>query len=349
MARGLVRRHRHAYVAFAGTGRGIESRVLAVEGFHFEPIRSAGLMGKSLRAVARTVAMTPLTLFDAARVLRRARPDLVIGLGGYSAGPVVLLAALAGRSTMLMEQNAVPGMTNRLLAPIVQAAAVSFAATATCFGAKAFVSGNPVREDFFDVARVDRTARRGAPTVLVLGGSQGAHSINAALVDAADAFAAMRGGMRMIHQTGEADREWVRDAYGRAGLDARVEAFFETVHDEMSAADMVVCRAGATTLAEVAAAGLPAVIVPLPTAANDHQRRNAAAFATAGAAEVVEEADLERRLVSRLMALAEDHERRVAMSAAAARMAAPDAVDRILQRAEQLIGRAGTVAGDSER
>ena len=109
VARALVRRHRRAYVAFAGTGRGIEARVLALEGFRFEPMRSAGLMGKSPRAVARTVGMAPLTLLDAARVLRRARPDLVIGLGGYSAGPVVLLAALAGRSTMLMEQNAVPG------------------------------------------------------------------------------------------------------------------------------------------------------------------------------------------------------------------------------------------------
>jgi len=339
VARALVRRHRRAYVAFAGTGRGIEARVLALEGFRFEPIRSAGLMGKSPRAVARTLSMAPFTLWDATRVLRRARPDLVIGLGGYSAGPVVLLAALAGRSTMLMEQNAVPGMTNRMLAPFVQAAAVSFKTTAAVFGAKAFVSGNPVREGFFDVARTDRTGRAGPPTVLVLGGSQGAHTLNVALVGAAGALAAMPGGVRIIHQTGEADRDWVRSAYREAGLDATVEAFFEAMHEAMRDADMVVCRAGATTLAEVAAAGLPAVIVPLPTAANDHQRRNAAAFATAGAAEVVEEADLEPRLASRLVALAGDRERRPAMAAAAARMARPDAADEILRRAEQLMER----------
>lgn len=341
VARALVRRHRRASVAFAGTGRGIEARVLAHEGFRFEPIRSAGLMGKSLRAVARTVALAPLTLFDAARVLRRVRPDLVIGLGGYSAGPVVLLAALTGRATMLMEQNAVPGMTNRMLAPIVQAAAVSFAATASSFGTGAFVSGNPVREDFFDVARVDRNGRAGPPTVLVLGGSQGAHVLNAALVGAAGALAAAPGGVRITHQTGAADRGRVRDAYREAGLNARVEAFFDTVHEEMRAADLVVCRAGATTLAEVAAAGLPAVIVPLPTAANDHQRRNAAAFAAAGAAEVVEEIDLERRLVPRLIALAGDRGRRMAMSSLAVRLAKPDAADKILQRAEQLMERAG--------
>lgn len=344
VARALVRRHRRARVAFAGTGRGIEARVLALEGFDFEPLRSAGLAGKSPRAVARAAALAPLTLFDAARVLRRVRPDLVIGLGGYSAGPVVLLAALAGRSTMLLEQNAVPGMTNRLLAPVVQAAAVSFETAAPGFGARAFVSGNPVREGFFDVARVDRSGRAGRPTVLVLGGSQGARVLNTALAAGAEALAAMPGGVRVIHQTGEADRGRVRCAYRRAGLEARVEAFFETVHEEMRAADLVVCRAGATTLAEVAAAGLPAVMVPLPTAANDHQRRNAAAFAAAGAAEVVEEAELERRLVPGLIALAGDRGRRAAMAAAAARMARPDAAEKVLQRAEQLLERAGVAS-----
>ena len=348
VARALVRRHRRAHVVFVGTGRGIEARALALEGFRFEPIRSLGLMGKSPRAIARTVALAPLTLFDAARVLRRTRPDLVIGLGGYSAGPVVFLAALTGRSTMLMEQNAVPGMTNRMLGPFVQAAAVSFETTAARFGAKAFVSGNPVRESFFDLARVDRDSRTGPPTVLVLGGSQGAHKLNLALVAVAKTLAGMPGGIRIIHQTGERDRDWVRDAYRRAGLNARVEAFFETMHEEMRAADVVVCRAGATTLAEVAAAGLPAVIVPLPTAANDHQRRNAAALAAAGAAEVVEESDLERQLVPRLVALAGDRSRRAAMSAAAAGMAKPDAADRVLQRAEELMAGGGTVAGRGE-
>ncbi len=347
VARALVRRHRRAHVVFAGTGRGIEARALALEGFHFRPIRSTGLVGKSPRAIARTVALAPLTLCDAARVLCSTRPDLVIGLGGYSAGPVVALAALTGRSTMLMEQNAVPGMTNRMLGPFVQAAAVSFETTAACFGAKAFVSGNPVRESFFEVANVDRVAREGPPTVLVLGGSQGAHRLNTGLVGVAGTLAAMPGGIRIIHQTGAHDREWVRGAYGQAGLDAKVEAFFETLDEEMRVADLVVCRAGATTLAEVAAAGLPALVVPLPTAANDHQRRNGAVVAAAGAAEVIEEVDLERQLVSRLAALAGDRARRAAMSAAAVGLAKPDAVNQVVQRAEQLMGRVGTVAGGS--
>lgn len=349
VARALVRRHPDAYVVFAGTGRGIEARALAREGFRFEPLRSAGLVGKSPGAVARTVALAPLTLLDAARVLRRARPDLVVGLGGYSAGPVVLLAALAGRSTMVLEQNAVPGMTNRMLAPVVQAAAVSFEATTACFGAKAFVSGNPVRDGFFHAARVDRAARAGPTTVLVLGGSQGAHALNAALAAAARELASMPGGVRVVHQTGERDLGRVREAYRQAGVDARVEAFFEALHEQMRAADVAVCRAGATTLAEVAAAGLPALVVPLPAAANDHQRRNAAVLAAAGAAEVIEEADLERRLAPRLTALACDRGRRAAMSAAAGRMAKPAAADKVLQRAEQLMGRVGTAAAGGRR
>lgn len=349
VARALVRRHPDAYVVFAGTGRGIEARALAREGFRFEPLRSAGLVGKSPGAVARTVALAPLTLLDAARVLRRARPDLVVGLGGYSAGPVVLLAALAGRSTMVLEQNAVPGMTNRMLAPVVQAAAVSFEATTACFGAKAFVSGNPVRDGFFHAARVDRAARAGPTTVLVLGGSQGAHALNAALAAAARELASMPGGVRVVHQTGERDLGRVREAYRQAGVDARVEAFFEALHEQMRAADVAVCRAGATTLAEVAAAGLPALVVPLPAAANDHQRRNAAVLAAAGAAEVIEEADLERRLAPRLTALARDRGRRAAMSAAAGRMAKPAAADKVLQRAEQLMGRVGTAAAGGRR
>lgn len=349
VARALVRRHPDAYVVFAGTGRGIEARALAREGFRFEPLRSAGLVGKSPGAVARTVALAPLTLLDAARVLRRARPDLVVGLGGYSAGPVVLLAALAGRSTMVLEQNAVPGMTNRMLAPVVQAAAVSFEATTACFGAKAFVSGNPVRDGFFHAARVNRAARAGPTTVLVLGGSQGAHALNAALAAAARELASLPGGVRVVHQTGERDLGRVREAYRQAGVDARVEAFFEALHEQMRAADVAVCRAGATTLAEVAAAGLPALVVPLPAAANDHQRRNAAVLAAAGAAEVLEEADLERRLAPRLTALARDRGRRAAMSAAAGRMAKPAAADKVLQRAEQLMGRVGTAAAGGRR
>lgn len=340
VARALARRHPGARIVFAGTGRGIEERALAREGLAFEPIRSSGLVGKSLPAIAKTVALGPATFADAARLLRRVRPDLVVGLGGYSSGPVVLLAALTGRPTMLLEQNAVPGLTNRLLAPVVRAAAVSFDDTVACFGSKAFVSGNPVREGFFAESRAGRGAKADRPRLLVLGGSQGAHTLNAAMIEAAPALAAaLPGGVDITHQTGDRDRDVVREGYRQARVEACVQAFFEDVAGEMHAADLAVCRAGATTLAEISAAGLPAIIVPLPRASGDHQRRNAAALADAGAAEVVEQDDARHVLAGRVAALAGDAERRHRMSAAARRLARPDAAWRVVDRAEELMGR----------
>ena len=339
VARALVARHPEASVLFAGTGRGVEANALAREGLAFVAVRSAGLVGKSLPGVLRGLAQLPGSFTDAIRLLREARPDLVIGLGGYSAGPLVLSAALSGRPTMLMEQNAVPGVTNRMLAPVVRAAAVSFASAAARFGAKALVTGNPVRAAFFE-AGAARTARaRARPRLLVVGGSQGAHRLNVAMLAAAPAVAAaVPGGMDLTHQTGERDCELVRDGYRRAGLDARVEPFFDAMADEMAAADLIACRAGATTLAEVAAAGLPAIVVPLPASAGDHQRRNAAIFSEAGAAETIEESELDSLLAERMAALATDTERRRSMSEAARRLARPDAAERIVLRAEELMG-----------
>ena len=339
VAQALVARHPGASVLFAGTGRGVEAHVLSREGFAFVVVRSAGLVGKTLPGIFRGLAQLPGSFADAIRLLRRARPDLVIGLGGYSAGPLVLSAALSGRPTMLMEQNTVPGLTNRILAPVVRAAAVSFASAAARFGAKAFVAGTPVRAAFFE-AGAGRTARpRGRPRLLVVGGSQGAHRLNVAMLAAAPAVAAgVPGGIDVTHQTGERDCELVRDGYRNAGIDARVEPFFDTMADEMARADLIACRAGATTLAEVAAAGLPAIVVPLPTSAGDHQRRNAAVFSGAGAAETIEETELGTLLAERLAALAKDAELRRSMSEAAMRLARPDAAERIVLRAEELMG-----------
>lgn len=339
VARELIRRRPGTRIVFAGTGRGVETRVLGREGFALETIRSTGLMGKSLGGVGRALALAPFTLADAARVLRRTRPDLVVGLGGYSAGPVVLLAALRGLPTMLMEQNAVPGLTNRLLARVVGAAAVSFESTRSYFGAKAFVSGNPVRVGFFREprARVERgTGSETVPRVLVIGGSQGAHTLNLAMVEAAPVL--VRAGAAVVHQAGDRDVDRVREGYRKAGVTARVEAFLDTMDEEMGAADLAVCRAGATTLAEVSASGLPAIVVPLPRAANDHQRRNAAALADAAAVDVVEENALSHELAPRLVALMGDRERRDRMSMAIRATARPDAARLVVDRAEELVG-----------
>ena len=336
VAREIVAQRADAQVSFVGTARGIEARVVPREHFELDLIRSGGLKGKSLGDVVRGAALLPLSLIDAWRVISSRRPDLVIGVGGYSSGPVVLVAALRGVPTMLLEQNAVPGLTNRWLAPVVRAAAVTFDSTTGFFGAKAFVSGNPVRPEFTGPRREPRHDGDSV-RVLVFGGSQGAHAINVAMVEAAMALAACRPVLRVTHQTGERDLEMVRAAYRRAGLEAVVEPFLYDMAGEVGGADMIVCRAGATTLAEITAAGKPSILVPLPTATDDHQRKNAEALASVGAAELLRQADLTGPvLAARIRALVVDGDRRREMAAKARALARPDAAKVIVGRALQL-------------
>ena len=336
IAREILARHPDAVVTFAGTLRGIETRVVPREGFHLDLLRSAGLKGRSPIAAIRGLALLPLSAMDAWRILTRRKPDVVIGVGGYSSGPVVLLAALRGVPTLLAEQNAVPGLTTRLLARFVSAAAVTFDSTVTFFGRRGFVAGNPVRPEFLSPAGLPPEG--GSRTrVLIFGGSQGAHAINVAMVEAAPRLAA-DGGLDITHQTGERDVALVRRGYADAGLQARVEPFLYAMDREMKQADLVVSRAGATTIAELTAAGRASILIPLPTAADNHQKKNADVLAQAGAAEMLEQKDLHGGAIAeRLIALARDTARRQSMAAAARTLARPDAakviVDRVLELA----------------
>ena len=344
VARELLARRSDAQVSFAGTARGIESRVVPREGFPLDLIRSGGLKGKSLADLARGASLLPLGLIDAWRIVSARRPDVVIGVGGYSSGPVVLVASLRGVPTMLLEQNAVPGLTNRLLARVVRSAAVTFDSTAAFFGSKAFVSGNPVRPEFLATAGSSQESaiddQASGIRVLVFGGSQGAHAINVAMVEAASQLAAGGQALRLVHQTGERDVEMVRTAYREAGLQADVEPFLYDMGRQLGQADVIVCRAGATTLAEITAGGKAAILVPLPTATDDHQRKNAEALAAKGAAEVLLQQEMTGAvLAERLLALAADRERRMRMSAAARSLARPDAARVIVDRALELVGR----------
>jgi UDP-N-acetylglucosamine--N-acetylmuramyl-(pentapeptide) pyrophosphoryl-undecaprenol N-acetylglucosamine transferase len=337
VARELRRRVPDVRVTFAGTERGIENRVIPREGFELDLLRSAGLKGMSIGSLARGLSLLPLSALDAWSIVSRRQPQLVIGVGGYSSGPVMLVAALRRIPTLLLEQNALPGFTNRRLAPLVSAAAVTFESTLSYFGRRGFVSGNPVRPEFFEEASAPRAD--GPPRILIFGGSQGAHAINMAMVEAAPRLAAHPGGLAVTHQTGERDLALVRDGYQRAGLEARVEPFLFAMDREMKAADLVICRAGATTLAELTAASRPSVLVPLPTAADDHQRRNAEVMAAAGAAELLEQSQMTgARLAERIIALAGDHARLSAMSVAAHQLARPNAARVIVDRVFELLG-----------
>jgi UDP-N-acetylglucosamine--N-acetylmuramyl-(pentapeptide) pyrophosphoryl-undecaprenol N-acetylglucosamine transferase len=337
VARELIARRPDATVTFAGTNRGIESKVVPREGFALDVLRSAGLKGTSPAALARGLALLPLSAIDAWRLLSRRSPDLVIGVGGYSSGPVMLAAAVRRIPTLLLEQNAVPGFTNRLLARVVDAAAVTFDSTLSFFGRRGFVAGNPVRSEFFADVEPSHPRADAAPArVLIFGGSQGAHAINMAMVEAAPRLAAA--GVDITHQTGPRDLDVVRRAYGDAGLAARVEPFLFAMDREMKEADVIVCRAGATTIAELTAAGRTAILIPLPTAADDHQRRNALVLAEARAAELLEQKDLTGDvLADRVLALAADPARRAAMANAARRFARPDAAAVIVDRALALV------------
>jgi UDP-N-acetylglucosamine--N-acetylmuramyl-(pentapeptide) pyrophosphoryl-undecaprenol N-acetylglucosamine transferase len=340
VARELLARQPDARVTFVGTAAGIEARVIPREGLSLDLIRSAGLKGKSVSAFARGLALLPLSAIDAWRVISRHRPSVVVGVGGYSSGPVVALAALRGIPTLVMEQNAAPGLTNRLLARVVTAAAVTYEESLAAFGEKAFLSGNPVRRAFFDRAPSKTPVEAAVTRLLVFGGSLGAHAINVAMVEAAPHLGALGARLAVTHQAGERDVDMVRAGYARAGVTARVEPFLFEMDREMTSADIVVCRSGATTLAELTAAGTPSILVPLPTATDDHQRKNAAALVAKGAALMLDQRELTgERLAREIATLARDGAARREMALAAGRVATPDAARVIVDRIVEL-GRA---------
>ena len=342
VAQEIVRQMPGARVTFAGTAQGLEARAVPREGFELDLIRSAGLKGKSLTSRLRGAALVVPGLWDAWRIISRRRPSVVIGVGGYSSGPVVLAAAIRRRPTLVLEQNAMPGLTNRLLARVVDAAAVSYADTLRFFGGRGIVAGNPVRAEFFSIHE-SGSGDSGAesPRVLILGGSQGAHAINMAVVAAAPDLVRRTPGLEIVHQTGIRDEQWVREQYATAGIRARAERFLDPVVPEVMRADLVICRAGATTLAELAAAGRPALLIPFPAATDDHQRKNAQVFADAGAAVVMDERELQADRLARVAAdLLTEGPRRQAMGRAMRGLARPDAARRIVDCVFQLAGTA---------
>jgi UDP-N-acetylglucosamine--N-acetylmuramyl-(pentapeptide) pyrophosphoryl-undecaprenol N-acetylglucosamine transferase len=342
LAREIKRRSPDAAITFVGTATGVEARVVPREGFPLRLIRVAGLKGMSGAQRIKGFALLPIAALDAWRVISQIRPDVVVGVGGFASGPVLMLAAIRGYPTMLLEHNALPGITNRLLARVVRAAAVTFEDALPFFPGTGFVTGNPVRPEFF-FSHKEADDRLLSPLhaarVLIFGGSQGAHAINVAMVEAAPRLAAAGVALAITHQTGERDVELVRDGYRRAGIEARVEAFLYEMDREMTNADIVVARAGATTLSELAAARRPAILVPLPTATDDHQRKNADVIARAGAAQVIDQRELSgERLANVLLALANDPAHRQRMAEAMQSFARPDAAARIADRVWTLSG-----------
>jgi UDP-N-acetylglucosamine--N-acetylmuramyl-(pentapeptide) pyrophosphoryl-undecaprenol N-acetylglucosamine transferase len=326
-----------AEVMFIGTARGLENRLVPSAGFELRHIEVGALNRVSLATRLRTMTGLPRAILDSGRILDQFGPDVVMGVGGYASGPAMLAAVFRSLPTLVFEPNLYPGFANRVVAPMVTMAAVHFAETERYFR-RAIVTGVPVRREFFQVPAY-RACAAARPTLLVFGGSQGASAINRVLIDGLPLLQAAIPGIHIIHQTGERDYNQAQAAYLLAGVSAEVSAFIEDMPGAFARADLLVCRSGASTVAEVAAGGRPAILVPFPKAADDHQMRNAQVLARAGAAQVIAESKFSpETLVAEVRGLLTDRDRLARMAKAARSLAHPDAAEEIARIAARMAG-----------
>jgi UDP-N-acetylglucosamine--N-acetylmuramyl-(pentapeptide) pyrophosphoryl-undecaprenol N-acetylglucosamine transferase len=321
-------------IEFLGTKRPLEARLIPGAGFPLRTIIAAGLKGiGGLRGV-RNLMVLPRTAVGTARVLRDFRPQVVVGVGGYLAGPVMVEAALQDIPTLLIEPNVLPGFTNRALAPVVRLAAVGFGEAARFYGEKARITGLPVRAAFHAIP----SKRHKAPfSILIVGGSQGSKAINEVMVRCAPFLKRETEWLEVVHQTGETDCNAVREAYLKHGVAAQVHAFIEDMPGALAQADLVVSRAGAAAVAELAAAGRAALLIPFPAATDQHQLANAQALERAGAARLILQAELTpERLIREIRELLSDPLRLIGMEGAAKSLARPEAAAQIADLVEGL-------------
>jgi UDP-N-acetylglucosamine--N-acetylmuramyl-(pentapeptide) pyrophosphoryl-undecaprenol N-acetylglucosamine transferase len=334
IARELKSRY-NAELLFVGTARGIENRLVPQAGFGLMRIKVGALKNVGLMTRLRTLVDLPLAILSSRKILKVFRPDVVVGVGGYASGPAMAAAVLGRIPTLAFEPNYVPGFANKMVGKLVSAAAVHFAQTSRFFR-NARVVGVPVRQEFFSVPPADAAH---APTLLVFGGSQGAHAINEAVTAATPEVLRQIPALRVIHQTGERDYNDVQAAYSRAGVPAEVSAFIDNMPQAFAQADLLVCRSGASTVAEVTAAGKPAIFVPFPRAADDHQRRNAEAIAEGGAAMLIPQSELTpQRLAQAIVELMSDRNRLAQMSDRARALSHHDAAGRVARMVAELAG-----------
>ena len=325
-----------AEVLFIGTARGLENRLVPAAGFPLQLVKVGALNRVSLTTRMKTMLDLPRAIFSAAAIVNDFHPDVVIGVGGYASGPAMLAAIFKHIPRVAFEPNFVPGFVNRVVARFVSAAAVHFERTAEHFR-NAIVTGVPVRPAFFEIPV--KPYLQSSPTLLVFGGSQGARAINRIVPLAMPELIKRMPGVRVIHQTGERDYNDVQSAYAQADITAEVHKFIDDMPAFFARADLILCRSGASTVAEIAAAGKLAVFVPFPLAADDHQRRNAEALEQAGAAVVLEETKLDEVwLVDTIASLLEDPGRLARMGQAARAMAHPDAAKDIAELAAKVAG-----------
>ncbi len=332
VAREWKARKKDREVVLVGTERGIEMKLAPLAGLPLETIRAAGLKGMGGTRLLKNAAMLLPAMMDSAAILRRHRCAAAFGVGGYASGPMMLAAALRRVPMVIFEPNAEPGLANRMLARLADRIATAHRSTAEQWGAKAVVTGCPIRKEFFNVpAREHRAPFH----ILITGGSQGANAVNRAVAQAAGKFAERKGELRFVHQSGERDYNEVREAYAQQGLHAEVVPFIQNMAERFAQADLIVCRSGAITVAEISAAGKAAILVPFAGATDAHQLRNAEVMQQAGAARLLPQAELTpKRLAAEIFSLLDQPEQLTRMEQAARGHSHPHAAEEIVNLIE---------------
>lgn len=350
LAREFLRQDLKTTVLFVGTSRELEKKVLAHEGFELEKILAWPVMGLGMLRAAAALLALPVGLCQSLRILRTRQADLVIGIGGYTSPPVLVAAFLLGIRRVILEPNAYPGMANKVLGPLADIIFVAFEAAGRHFTrSKVRVVGTPIRRAFLEPAQTvspgfpedaARAAGGANRTLLIFGGSQGAHAINAAMLAALPHLEALRASVSVIHQTGEADHEFVKAAYEAAGFRSEVVPFVFDMPRALRSADLVVSRSGAVTVAELTACGKAAVLIPLPHAIYRHQERNAQVMESGGAAVVLSQENLTGlELAQTIETLLRDPGRLRAMGARSRALGRVDSAERMVRECMELVRR----------
>ncbi|MEW6377274.1 MAG: undecaprenyldiphospho-muramoylpentapeptide beta-N-acetylglucosaminyltransferase [Thermodesulfobacteriota bacterium] len=345
IAEAFVEREMGNEVLFIGTKKGIEARVLAGGKFPLRTIQASPLKGRSLLEKVKAIWSLPKAISEAMSILKDFRPQIVLGVGGYASGPALLAAFLLRTKRAIHEQNVMPGMTNRILKWFSQKIFVSFEETRKYFPEKkTVVTGNPIRKEFFtsvSAGKEDAEMKEGDRfTVFVFGGSAGAHRINVAMMEALSLLQEKKLSLKFIHQTGNADFEFVSKGYQEKGFEALVRSFFEDMATYYQISNLVICRAGASTISELAVCGKAVILIPYPHAAHHHQLMNAQRLVDQGAARMIRDEALNGTLLAQTILHLYGHpEERTRMEKAMGQMSRPRAAQEIVDHCYALIGK----------
>ena len=343
IAEAFVGREKGNEILFIGTEKGLEARILPGGKFPLRTIKVKPIQGKSLLEKVKAIWNLPMAISEACSILKEFQPQLVLGVGGYASGPTLLAAFFLGMKRAIQEQNVMPGMTNRILKWFSQRIFVSFEEAKEYFpDRKTVVTGNPIRKEFFVSLKKDQEGmkKKDRFTLLIFGGSAGAHRINQAMIEALDRLQGIKSSLKIIHQTGEKDLDFVSEAYREKGFEALVRPFFEDMATTYQVSDLVICRSGASTVAELAVCGKAALLIPYPYAAHHHQLINAKKLVDLGAARMILDQELNGRAIAQTILQLYDHpEERVRMEETIQRLGKPRAAEEIVDHCYALLGK----------